>query len=105
LTALKLSRSQYKMVHRRRTHRKRGGEIVTSPEAENKFLEEDAYKRRKSLDTLGDRVRAKPAIVEGVGKETRTPIVSTRQEHVTSRARSETAGRRRHKRKHTRRRR
>ena len=96
------------MVHRKRTHRKRGGEIVkfSSSQAETKYLQDQAKERRKSLDTLGDRLSVKPVIVEGEGTGTRKPYVSPFQEQLTMRARANSAGRRRrHKRKHTRRRR
>ena len=85
----------------RRT-RRRGG---MSSEDENRFLQKQAEERRKSLNTVGDRIREKPVVLESVGEETRKPFVSPFQEQQTYRARSESAGRRRRKRKHTRRRR
>jgi hypothetical protein len=78
---------------------------VTSKKAEDEFLAKQAMERRKSLSTLGDRITAKPLVLESEGTETRKPYVSPFQEQQTMRARANSAGRRRRKRKHTRRRR
>lgn len=85
---------------RRRT-RKRGG---MSADEENKFLKEQAEKRKKELDVLGEKSRVPAQIIESLGKETRKPVVSTQQIYQTERARSESAGKRSRRKRYTRRR-
>jgi hypothetical protein len=88
--------------------RRRGG--MTS-EDENRFLAKQKEERREELGNLGDERERGPKVVEGEGKGTRKPsVLAGLVDQRTEPARREAAiaGRRRtrrHKRKHSRRRR
>jgi hypothetical protein len=75
-----------------------------SSDEENKFLKEQAEKRKQELDAVGEKSRVPAQIVESIGMETRKPVISTQQVHQTERARSASAGKRSRRKRYTRRR-